>query len=66
VTYQWIRTDNRGSTTVPEAPINLAAGDTASHALVADRWTPNSAGTEQLVFLGAGAPAMAVQAFTCR
>jgi hypothetical protein len=66
VSYVWIRTDNRGSVTVSEPPIVIAAGDTSSHPVAADRWTPNSGGSEQLVFLGPGAPQLAAQPFSCR
>jgi exo-beta-1,3-glucanase (GH17 family) len=66
VSYVWIRTDNRGSVTVSEPPIVVAAGDTSSHPVAADKWTPNSGGSEQLVFLGPGAPQLAAQPFSCR
>jgi cell division septation protein DedD len=65
VTYAWVRSDNRGSVTVAEPAITVASGDSASHAVAADRWSPNSSGSEQLVFLWAGAPTLVSQAFTC-
>jgi hypothetical protein len=52
--------------TVSEPPIVIAAGDTSSHSVAADKWTPNSGGSEQLVFLGPGAPQLPAQPFSCR
>ena len=66
VSYEWIRTDNRGSVVVSEPPLTITAGDAASHSVAPDSWTPNSTGTEQLVFLSTGAPSLVAQAFTCR
>jgi hypothetical protein len=66
VPYEWIRTDSTGSRTIAEAPMTIAAGDTSSHSVAADSWTPSSTGSEQLVFLSTGAPPLAAQAFTCR
>jgi len=66
VRYEWVRWDNRGTLTIAESPITIALGDTASHSVAADSWSPNASGTEQLVFLSPGAPQLAAQAFTCR
>ena len=66
VSYEWIRTDNRGPVIIAMPSITIAPGDTASHAVVSDSWNPNSAGSEQLVFLTTGAPLVAAQTFTCR
>jgi len=66
VAYQWIRTDSTGSQTIAEPPITIAVADTTIHAVAADSWTPGSSGSEQLVFLSTGAPAVAAQAFNCR
>src|SRR2546425_4300870 len=52
VFYEWVRVDSQGNRTViPEAPIRIAAGDTSSHAVVSDSFTPQHSGTDQLVFL---------------
>ena len=66
VSYAWIRTDNRGTVTIPEPPILVAPGDTSSHAVVSDSWTPNGSGSEQLLFAAAQAPQLAAQTFSCR
>lgn len=65
VSYEWIRTDNRGSATIVEPSLSLAAGDTSEHSLKTDSWTPHSSGSEQLVFLGTGMPSMTPAAFSC-
>jgi hypothetical protein len=65
VQYQWVRRDNRGTVIVPEPSITLLAGDTGTHALATDTWSPNSAGSEQLVILSGSLQPAAV-AFTCR
>jgi hypothetical protein len=60
VYYQWVRVDNQGDrTTVVEPPIRVAAGDTSSHAVASDTFTPAHSGTTQLVFLN---PAYSVPA----
>src|SRR5205823_6023892 len=46
VSYEWIRTDNRGPVIIAMPSITIAPGDTASHAVVSDSWNPNSAGSE--------------------
>ena len=63
VTYVWIR-DN-GAYVSPQHTINVAAGDTTGHSVVADNWIPSSNGNEQLVFL-TPSYAVAPQSFTCR
>jgi hypothetical protein len=66
VTYAWIRTDQNGSRTViPEPSLTIAAGDTARHSVVPDVWTPQSPGTEQLVFSVPAAPAVAPRSLAC-
>jgi hypothetical protein len=65
VFYQWVRVDNQGKRTVnPGTPIRVAAGDTAVHNVVADSFTPQHSGTDQLVFLS---PAYTVpaQSWSC-
>jgi len=65
VFYQWVRLDSQGNrTTIPEAPIWVVAGDTSSHAVVSDLFTPPSSGSDQLVFLN---PAYSVppQGWSC-
>jgi len=60
VSYEWVRIDSQGNrTTVPEAPIQVAAGDTSLHAVASDTFTPAHSGTDQLVFLS---PAYSVPA----
>jgi hypothetical protein len=66
VFYEWVRVDSQGNrTVVPEAPIRIATGDTSSHAVVSDAFTPAHSGTEQLVFL---VPSYTVpaQGWSCR
>ncbi len=66
VRYQWVRRYTGGDTfVISEAAVAIAAGDTSLHSVVADRWTPEDPGTEQLVFLSPSAPALAPKAFTC-
>jgi hypothetical protein len=65
VRYQWIRKDSSGTRTTAVATVVVAAGDTAVHNVTTDRWTPQSGGTEQLVFLAPAAPAIAAQAWRC-
>jgi hypothetical protein len=63
VSYQWIR-DN-GAYKSPIYTINVAAGDTTGHNVVADSWIPSANGNEQLVFTTPGYSVLA-QSFTCR
>jgi len=63
VSYVWIR-DN-GAYVSPVYTINVAAGDTSAHSVVADNWIPSSNGNEQLVFRTPGF-AVPPQGFTCR
>ncbi|MEO6797570.1 MAG: hypothetical protein ABI401_09790 [Candidatus Dormibacter sp.] len=53
VFYEWVHYDASGSRTgvTPELPIRVAAGDTSAHAVVADSFTPQHSGSDQLVFL---------------
>jgi hypothetical protein len=52
VFYEWVRVDSQGNRTViPEAPIRIAAGDTGTHVVATDTFTPQHGGTDQLVFL---------------
>lgn len=65
VSYEWVRVDSQGNRTVtPEAPIRIAAGDTSSHTVVSDTFTPAHSGTDQLVFLSPLYTAPA-QAWSC-
>ena len=66
VSYEWIRTDNRGVVIITMPSITTAPGDTTSHSVGSDSWTPNSPGSDQLVFLTTGAPLVAAQTFSCR
>ena len=52
VFYQWIHYDTTGKVvgSTPEAPIRVAAGDTSSHAVVPDSFTPQHSGSDKLVF----------------
>lgn len=53
VYYQWVHYDASGNRTgvTIEAPIRVAVGDTSSHAVASDSFTPADSGTDQLVFL---------------
>jgi outer membrane biosynthesis protein TonB len=65
VFYEWVRVDSQGNRTViPELPIRVAAGDTSSHAVVSDVFTPQHSGTDQLVFLSPAYTATA-QSWSC-
>jgi outer membrane biosynthesis protein TonB len=61
VTYGWVHYDAQGQRTsvTAEAPIRINAGDTSSHPVVADSFTPQRSGSIQLVFLS---PAYSVPA----
>jgi hypothetical protein len=66
VTYAWIRTDQNGRRTVIQEPsLTIAPGDTSRHTVVPDFWTPQSAGSEQLVFSAPAAPAVGPRSFAC-
>jgi hypothetical protein len=66
VRYQWVRTDDRGRQTVIfEPPIYVQPGDRSLHQVVADQWTPQDPGTEQLVFLSPAGPVVPPQAWSC-
>jgi hypothetical protein len=65
VFYKWVWTDNTGQQRVTnEFPIWVAAGDTRTHAVNPDSWTPAHSGSVQLVFIS---PAWTVpaQAWSC-
>jgi hypothetical protein len=65
VFYKWVWTDNTGQQRVTnEFPIWVAAGDTTTHAVIPDSWTPAHSGSVQLVFTS---PAWTVpaQAWSC-
>ncbi len=65
VSYEWVRVDSQGNQTViSEARIQVAAGDTSSHAVVTDSFTPQHSGTNQLVFLNP-AYTVAAQSWSC-
>src|SRR5579864_3154790 len=52
VFYEWVRLDSQGNRTViGEFPIWVAPGDTSSHAVRSDVFTPAHSGSDQLVFL---------------
>lgn len=52
VFYEWVRVDSQGNRSViAEVPIRIAAGDTSTHAVATDSFTPQHSGTDQLVFL---------------
>jgi outer membrane biosynthesis protein TonB len=61
VFYEWVHYDAQGQRTgvTPEVPIRINAGDTSSHPVVADNFTPQHSGSDQLVFLN---PAYSVPA----
>ena len=65
VFYQWVRVDSQGTRTViPEVPIRINAGDTTSHAVRPDSFTPQHSGSDQLVFLSPSYTVPA-QSWTC-
>jgi len=66
VFYQWVHYDTTGKVvgSTPEAPIRIAAGDTGSHPVVADSFTPQHSGSDKLVFWSP-AYAAAAQSWSC-
>jgi hypothetical protein len=50
---------------MPEPSLTIAPGDTSLHAVQPDIWTPQSPGSDQLVFYSPAAPAVPAQSFTC-
>lgn len=65
VFYKWVWTDNTGQQRVTnEFPVWVAAGDTRTHAVNPDSWTPAHSGSVQLIFIS---PAWTVpaQAWNC-
>jgi hypothetical protein len=66
VSYAWIRTDTQGNRwVIPEPSLTIARGDTSVHTVQADNWTPQSPGSEQLVFYSPAAPVLAPKSFSC-
>jgi len=70
VKYSWIEKDTDPTTgqtivTVKNYTITVAAGDTAAHSVVTDSWSPQSPGSEQLVFTTPGY-SLQPQSFSCR
>jgi hypothetical protein len=52
VYYGWLRVDGQGNPQfIAETPIQVAAGDTSSHSVVSDSFTPTHSGSDQLVFI---------------
>lgn len=66
VFYQWVHYDTTGKVvgSTPGAPIRIAAGDTGSHAVVADSFTPQHSGSDKLVFWSP-VYAAAAQSWSC-
>jgi outer membrane biosynthesis protein TonB len=66
VFYQWVHYDAQGKRTgvTAEAPIRINPGDTSSHPVVADTFTPQHSGADQLVFLNP-AYSVAAQSWNC-
>jgi hypothetical protein len=64
VSYFWIRKDDTGTHVQPTHTLAIAKGDTSSHPVVTDQWTPNSSGSEQLVFVSPTYP-LAAKSFNC-
>jgi outer membrane biosynthesis protein TonB len=66
VFYGWVHYDTQGQRTgtTPEAPIRINAGDTSSHPVVADTFTPQHSGSDQLVFF-VPAYSVAGQSWNC-
>ena len=65
VSYEWVRVDSQGTQTIiPEAPIQVAAGDKSLHVVASDTFTPAHSGSEQLVFLSPAYSAPS-QSWTC-
>jgi hypothetical protein len=66
VFYGWQHYDAQGNRTgfTGETPIRVAAGDTTSHAVVADTFTPQHSGSDQLVFISPAYSVLA-QSWSC-
>jgi outer membrane biosynthesis protein TonB len=66
VFYYWAHYDTSGKlvSSTPESPIRIAAGDTSSHAVVADSFRPQHSGSDKLVFLSPAYSATA-QSWSC-
>ncbi|HEV2013952.1 MAG TPA: hypothetical protein VGR77_08745 [Candidatus Dormibacteraeota bacterium] len=64
VIYYWLRKDDSGTQAQPQQTLTIAKGDSSAHAVVTDRWTPTSSGSERLVFVGPTYPLVA-QSFSC-
>jgi hypothetical protein len=67
VWYEWVHYDANGKQigTTPEFPIYIRAGDTGSHAVVADSFTPTQSGSDRLLFLSP-VYSVAGQSWRCR
>jgi hypothetical protein len=66
VTYQWVRVDENGRTTVVAEPaIVIQPGDTSVHQVLPDSFNPDLPGSVQLVFLSPAAPAVPAQRWNC-
>ena len=66
VTYAWIRTDTEGNRwVIAEPSMTIAPGDRSLHVVQADSWTPQSSGSEQLVFYTPAGPVVAPKSFSC-
>jgi hypothetical protein len=59
VSYHWVR----NGTAQPQQSVSVAKGDTSTK-VITDTWTPQNAGTEQLVFTGPSYPTQ-TQSYSC-
>jgi hypothetical protein len=59
VTYYWVRS----GVAQPRQSMVVAKGDTGTK-VITDTWTPNSSGTEQLVFVSPSYPTL-TKSFNC-
>lgn len=62
VVYYWVRKDSTGTHDQPEQPLTFTNGTKLK--TITDTWTPESAGSEQLVFLSPSYPTL-TQSFPC-
>ena len=66
VKYQWIRQDSSGTWPQPIQTVTIAVGDKSVHAVVTDTFSPQSSGTDKLVFLQPGSPTVTgTNSWTC-
>jgi hypothetical protein len=63
VFYYWVRKDDTGTHVQPKQPLAFTKGGPTTK-VVTDTWTPNSAGSEQLVFVSPSYPTQ-TQSFPC-